>query len=165
MRPVARRGALALAGLLLVLAAAWAMPPRAYACSCAGSSLVEHFDRSAVVFTGEVVGEKRDGDSFIVTFSVNRVLKGAAGDRQPVLTNLTAYECGLELGGSDPFLVFADPGPAGTDQLWISACNGTRPLDRRVGPALVVGTVVVLAGICFVALGVTRRVRSRRGAS
>ena len=43
MRPLARRRALALAGLLLVLASAWAMPSRAYACSCAGSSLVEHF--------------------------------------------------------------------------------------------------------------------------
>ena len=79
----------ALAGLVLVLASIWAIPPRAYACGCIHDNddpaLV---DLAEVIFTGTVIDERSLGYNRTYTFAVTRVYKGSAYAEQRVQTRI-----------------------------------------------------------------------------
>jgi hypothetical protein len=130
-----RRAAFAIAGLLLVVASIWAVPPRAYACGCVYAdddpALVDLAD---VIFTGTVVGDRRLGHSRTYTFEVTKVYKGSAYAEQRVQTSAQRPACGLDLDGSGPFLVFADYAPSGV--LLANSCGGTTdaPAPAGFGP-------------------------------
>ena len=121
-----RRVALAAAGLLLGLAAIWAVPTPAYACSCAQTSDEGHVSRADVIFTGRIEDDRSDQQTRILTFVVERIYKGSIGTRQVISTSASGASCGLEIGGEGTFLVFANhadqPG-----QLEANLCGGTRP--------------------------------------
>ena len=121
-----RCGALAAAALLLVLASIWAVPARAYACSCAAASDERYVSSADVIFTGRIDDDRSDQQTRTITFVVERIYKGDAGPRQVISTSASGASCGLEIGGPGTFLVFAnavdEPG-----QLKANLCGGTRP--------------------------------------
>ena len=76
-----RCGALAAAALLLVLASIWAVPARAYACSCAAASDERYVSSADVIFTGRIDDDRSDQQTRTITFVVERLYKGDAGPR------------------------------------------------------------------------------------
>jgi hypothetical protein len=122
--------AYAAAVLLLGLAAIWAVPPRAYACSCSEVSDVEHIDQADVIFTGQIVGDEADTQQRTLTFAVDRVYKGEAVSRQVIRTERNGAACGLEIAGPGSFVVFAYIEGGRPDELRANLCGGT-----RYGPA------------------------------
>ena len=120
-----RCGALAAAALLLVLASIWAIPARAYACSCAAASDERYVSSADVVFTGRIDDDRSNQQTRTITFVVERIYKGDAGPRQVISTSASGASCGLEIGGPGTFLVFANAAdePA---KLKANLCGGTR---------------------------------------
>jgi hypothetical protein len=113
----------------------------AHACSCLALTDEEAFEIADAVFVGELVGTElatdpgpvySSGDPERFYFDVDKVFKGKATDRQTILTARDGASCGLEIGGSGPFLVFAyrDRG-----DLQSNLCSGTRPLSMGDLPA------------------------------
>ena len=125
----------ALAGLVLVLASIWAIPPRAHACGCIHDTddpaLV---DLAEVIFTGTVIDVRSLGYNRTYTFAVTRVYKGSAYAEQRVQTASQDGACGLDLNGSGPFLVLGGYAPNGT--LLANSCGGTTrpPAPAELGP-------------------------------
>ena len=60
---VARAAALALAGVLLALFAAWLTPAPAYACDCVTASEPEKVRNAEVIFAGTVSNERAVSDT------------------------------------------------------------------------------------------------------
>lgn len=122
-----------LATAALVLSG-WVLASPARACSCAGLSIPEQFERADAVFTGQLISrEVRGGgsstDAAVHLFSVDTVFKGTAHARQGVVSAASGASCGLELSGDGPFLVFADrPGEQRDDALTAGLCDGTAPV-------------------------------------
>ena len=120
-----RLAAYAAAGLLLGLAAIWAVPARAYACSCATTSDEGYVSGADVIFTGRIEDDRSDQQTRTIIFVVDRLYKGNTGARQVVSTSASGASCGLEISGAGPFVVFANhadqPG-----QLEANLCGGTR---------------------------------------
>ena len=117
--------AYAAAVLLLGLAAVWAAPTPAYACSCAETSDEGYVSRADAIFTGRIDDDRHDQQTRTITFVVERIYKGNLGARQVISTSASGASCGLEIGGPGTFLVFAnradEPG-----QLTANLCGGTR---------------------------------------
>ena len=127
-----RAAALLLAALLLALAALWATPAPAYACSCAGASDDEHAANAEAIFTGTMTEDRVDEGEQTRTliFTVDRVFKGQATTTQVVTTHASGASCGLEISGPGPFLVFADQEQSG---LTANLCGGTRTGSAPAG--------------------------------
>lgn len=121
-----RPAALALATVLLALAATWLTPGPAYACSCAALSDAQYAEGADTIFTGTVADDQQ-GMPRTLTFTVDRVYKGAVQTTQVVTTAGSGSSCGLEISGAGPFLVYAQQGQTG---LTAGLCGGTGP-----GPA------------------------------
>lgn len=118
-----------LAVLVLVVAGGLLVTPApAYACSCAfprtDPRLVEMAD---VIFTGQIIKDRSSGQVRTLTFAVDRVYKGSAEVAEEVSTHVSGASCGLEIGGSGTFLVYAT---GSSPQRKANLCGGTRP-----GPA------------------------------
>ena len=110
----------------------------AYACSCAETRSVEEtFEKSAAVFSGEVVKaeetppEPPDGDDpFLglgpVTFEVEETWKGASEDSVTVYGHGPEVSCGIDFEKGETYLVYAyrTNGDLGTDY-----CGRTKPLS------------------------------------
>ena len=128
---------LALAAVLLALAALWATPPPAYACSCATASEEQQAASADVIFTGTVTADQVDKRTRTRTlrFTVDRVYKGQSTSIQVVTTHSSGASCGLEISGPGPFLVFADQERSG---LTANLCGGTRAgaAPASLGPGL-----------------------------
>ena len=119
-----RTAALVTATVLLVLAAGWVLPGRAYACGCTTDSEPELFRNAQVIFTGTVSQQRALGDTRTYTFAVDRVYRGQALTSQSVSTPAQAPACGLELDGAGPYLVL---GYVENGKLLANSCGGTRP--------------------------------------
>jgi hypothetical protein len=129
-----RVAALALTGLLLTLAAWWASPPPASACSCAYAPDNPELVRIAdVIFVGTKVGDRTLGNTRTYTFTVNRVYKGRAYATQTVTTPAQGPACGLDLTGSGPYLVHAYLVGSLGGALEANSCGGTRLGGPSVG--------------------------------
>jgi hypothetical protein len=134
-----------------------------------------------------VVGRKlsklmRSSDRAVLTFEVSRVYKGAAGQRQEIVTSLGP--CAQPLSGAGPFLVFAnEPSPDTSRQYQLNpgqlvfsmgsralADGGKPALGEAGGPdswpaasQLAVGVGILAAGVAT-GLGLaTLRARRRAG--
>lgn len=166
-----RTAALVLSGILLALAAAWATPAAAYACSCVTDSEPELIGNAEVIFTGSVSNERAWGGTRTYTFAVDRVYRSQVLATQTVRTDSQGQACGLELRGAGPYLVM---GYLQNGVLWANSCGGTRagatPAELGDGyppqpgssespvPWLVLsGVIVVLAAIGIVPAVVRRR--------
>jgi hypothetical protein len=107
----------------------------AAACSCKASSTAEQYQRADAVFTGTLVsrteGQKVDASFPPATylFTVDEVLKGEVLDRQPVISAWIGASCGLEIGSTGPFAVFAREKQG---HLWASLCGGTATLTPEL---------------------------------
>ena len=120
LRAVRRVLTTVLAGCALLLTG-WVAPTPASACSCAGGTTAEQFDRADAVFTGTVLSRDvqhppgpvhSSDDPALHLFAVDIVHKGTAYARLPFVSADSGASCGLELGDG-PFLVFAtDPADA-----------------------------------------------------
>jgi hypothetical protein len=119
-----------------------ATPDAACACDCGQPSASEAFERADAVFIGQVVEVKRPwftslgSDTAVWTFEVSEVYKGEVRRRQEVVSHAHSTACGLDLEGSEPFVVFAstdgtDPTPA-EGQLAAHRCNGTGPVTAEI---------------------------------
>jgi hypothetical protein len=171
--------------LLLALAAIWAVPARAYACSCAQVSDEDHVSAADVIFTGRIDDDQSNQQTRTISFVVERIYKGVAGPRQVVLTSASGASCGLEIGGAGTFLVFANPAEE-PGQLQANLCGGTRaggavailgegrllpsesaipsaspsPAAPRSGSTS--GTLLIFLGIAIIAAAVAIAVRHAR---
>lgn len=128
---------LALAGNLVL--AGGPQADKAYACSCAGTRDVEEtFERSAAVFSGEVVKaeevspESSDppdpGDPFLgpVTFEVEEAWKGASKDSVVVYGQGPEVSCGIDFERGETYLVYAGRADG---YLTTDYCGRTKPLS------------------------------------
>jgi hypothetical protein len=120
---------------------------RVVACSCAGVSDSEAFERADAVFTGVLVdiitppGElivSSDPERFL--FDVDGVFKGEVAASQAIVTAREGGSCGLEIGGRGPFVVFAFTEDFSTSgavdgEYYSNLCSGTRPLADGALPA------------------------------
>jgi hypothetical protein len=120
---------------------------RAVACSCAGVTDSEAFQRADAVFTGALVdiitppGEvivSSDPERFL--FDVDGVFKGEVAASQSIVTAREGGSCGLEIGGRGPFVVFAFTEDFSTSgavdgEYYSNLCSGTRPLSDGALPA------------------------------
>ena len=119
-----RAAALVAATVLLVLAAGWVFPGRAYACGCVTDSEPELIRNAQVIFAGTVTDDRVWGGTRTYTFTVDRVYRGEVHQVQAVRTNVGSAACELELGGTGPFLVM---GYYQEGRVWANSCGGTRP--------------------------------------
>ncbi|GAA1431090.1 hypothetical protein GCM10009616_17360 [Microlunatus lacustris] len=176
----ARRIRTLLLALLLGVLGQIALAPPASACSCVHAAADPVlFDRAAVVFVGTVADDRSRGGTRTLTFTVERVFKGAATSQQQVRTHVQPATCGLVLEGRGPFLVQAADSARG---LVADLCGGTRATVRTAGadggyPPLPGGgppsgrstpgtvavlVVVTLAGLALVAVLQRRSGRAER---
>jgi hypothetical protein len=119
------------AALLLALGGLLAGGSPAYACSCAyPPEAPELVDLADVVFTGRVVEERVVGSSRFLTFAVDRVYKGDAAARQRVRTHAESATCGLDLDGTDGYVL---QGRGTAADLNADLCGGTRPGNQVLG--------------------------------
>lgn len=118
-----RTAALALAGVLLALVAAWLVPAPAYACSCVTDSEPELIANAQVIFTGTLTDDRSQHDTRTYTFAVDRVFRGEAHAIQTARTPTQSPACGLDLEGPGPYLVL---GYLENGVLWANSCGGTR---------------------------------------
>ena len=120
---------LACAGLVLI-------PPAAQACTCRVPSVAQASRQADLVFTGAVLGQKRDRRQVDLAFEVDRVYKGEVESGTVDVASPTD-SCGLRLDDDQSYLVFAVDARAG---LASEECYGTtraRPSDvAAVGRAL-----------------------------
>ena len=123
MTAFVRTAALALAGVLLALVAAWLSPASAYACSCVTDSEPELVRNAEVIFTGTVTKDRAAGDTRTYTFAVDRAYRGQVLTTQTVTTPAQGPACGLDLEGPGPYLVL---GYLQNGVLWANSCGGTR---------------------------------------
>lgn len=133
----------------------------AFACSCRGGSDQEHYQRAEVVFKGTLRkttppkprpdGLRSSTDPAVYEFLPSRVYKGEGASPTRVSSAVSGANCGLEISGRGPFLVFAGMSDkrtraeTGGAPLRASLCGGTRELGakekvpfgpgRRVEPA------------------------------
>jgi hypothetical protein len=127
-------------GIGIVAASTWAQGGPVAACSCVESTDLESFDRASAVFVGEVIddwsepppksGEYSSDLPRWFTFATTAVYKGDVFDEQFVRTVTDGASCGMELGGSGPFLIFA----AGSGELRSTLCDGNRAVDAAAIP-------------------------------
>ncbi|MGQ0844662.1 MAG: hypothetical protein ACT4QF_11050 [Sporichthyaceae bacterium] len=122
----------------------------AMACSCAGGSDRENYERADVVFkatlrrtiapTAEQSRRFGTAAQEIFEFAPSRVYKGEVDSPQRVSTAESGATCGLEISGEGPFLVFAYrkpfPGEREADgpnspNLRAGLCGGTRELGPK----------------------------------
>ena len=121
----------------VLLLTSWVAPAPASACSCAGGTTAEQFDRADAVFTGTLLSREvqhpagavhGSDDPAVHVFALDVRYKGTASARQQVVSPDSGASCGLELTGDGPFLVFAtDPADAPEGQLAAGLCGGTAP--------------------------------------
>lgn len=128
---------IALSVLLLLCGGIFAMPDKAYACSCAAPpSVKEELDRKTAVFEGKavdvIVPNKEIIDSSVdlveVRFEVSRAWKGQVNANETVYTAIWSESCGytdFEAGRS--YLVSAYGSP---DRLETGMCELTKPVDQ-----------------------------------
>ena len=126
--------------------------PPAAACSCAASSADDHLERADVAFLGDVVAEWiADPDSviqgearlaspeMIYMFMVREVYKGAARERQLVMSSLDGASCGAGLRVNHRYVVYAREAGAladGRPVVRTGLCDGTHQPDGVNGFAL-----------------------------
>ena len=129
-----------LAGLLLAAGLTVAAP--ASACSCAGGTTAEYFERADAVFTGSLFSRDVDhpnwpmassGDPALYVFTAHVVFKGEVHEAQGVVSADSGASCGLELSGKGPFVVFANRDPELPEgQYRAGLCDGSAVLDSAV---------------------------------
>jgi MYXO-CTERM domain-containing protein len=135
-----------LALLLALLGVVWGPAGPASACSCVGGTTAEHVAGADVVFTGTLLSREvshpsapifSSDDPALHVFAVDTVFKGAAAQRQGVVSAADGASCGLELSGEGPFVVFATRDaalPAG--QYAANLCGGSGPLTAALAADL-----------------------------
>jgi hypothetical protein len=149
---VALTVAVMLGGLLVMTAGP------AAACSCAVvRSEAERMARADAVFVGELIGSRVDPTAsprdtrripypapVVLTFKVSRVVKGAVGERQEIVTpgggSAGCGGFGIGLRGTGPFLVFAFNSAGamyrlGPGQYASNLCSGSRALADSGTPS------------------------------
>lgn len=111
------------------------MAPAAFACSCAGMSDEQAFERADAVFVGELRQIRRptikfssaDDSRFI--FTVNQVYKGVVHATQSIVSPSDGASCGLEIDPGTVALVFAHSPDDG--EYAAGLCDGTRKLGLQ----------------------------------
>jgi len=116
---------LACAGLVLV-------PPAAQACTCQVPSVAKASRQADVVFTGVMLGERRDRQEADLAFGVDRIYRGDVGADTVDVASPTD-SCGLTLVDDQTYLVFAVDGP---DGLVSEKCYGTVRASKRAVQAV-----------------------------
>ncbi len=102
MTAFVRTAALALAGVLLALVAAWLSPASAYACSCVTDSEPELVRNAEVIFTGTVTKDRAAGDTRTYTFAVDRAYRGQVLTTQTVTDSRPGPGLRARPGGTRP---------------------------------------------------------------
>lgn len=151
MKPVLGRLACVLLLALGCVTAGFSSPSPAYACDCVLLPNDIAFAAQAdAVFVGELVDTVQPPPPFSETsqatffFEVTSVYRGNVPAEQQVVAS-TAIDCGLDLAGPGPYLIFArkDARPyeqaTAVGQLSAGECDGSRPLaagapDPALGP-------------------------------
>jgi hypothetical protein len=109
------------------------------ACSCVQQSDKQHYDRAAVVFTGNAV-ERHDpnegtyqssADPIHWTFDVESTQKSTTAPKQVVSTARDEASCGFTFAIGHRYQVFASKT---NGELSTSLCDGTRELSGNQGP-------------------------------
>ena len=129
-----------LGGLLLAAGLLVAAP--ASACSCAGGTTADYFERADAVFTGSLFSRDVDhpdwpstssGDPALYVFTAHVVFKGEVHEAQAVVSADSGASCGLELSGKGPFVVFASRDPELPEGRYRAGlCDGSGVLDPAV---------------------------------
>ncbi|GGG00620.1 hypothetical protein GCM10010912_51840 [Paenibacillus albidus] len=145
--------------LLMATALLTVRPEVTYACSCVvpGAPL-EELERSAAVFSGEVVSVEAkpsvvqsSGDPVTVTFNVQTIWKGEVGSTVTVTTAMSSASCGFEFTEGESYLVYSHKGE-GSDGLKVSLCSRTTLLSgaaedkEALGPGISPGSRATPAG-------------------
>lgn len=114
--------------------------PGAWACSCAPSSMREHFGRADAVFAGTVTNRedpnagasvRSSADPIIWTFDVDSTQKGRVEDPQQVRSEQDGASCGFGFEIGRRYQVFADDGEGGYHT---GLCSGTYELASGAQP-------------------------------
>jgi hypothetical protein len=97
-----------------------------FGAKCAIQSFQTAFEQSKAVFVGEVVGEKKDGDTRTFDFKVEKYWKGANAERVEILVYETArFQAWFKKGGK--YLIYA---PADSDgKLRVYRCSRSRDVE------------------------------------
>jgi hypothetical protein len=99
--------------------------PPAWACSCAK---IDAFAYADVAFTGRVITIDQDGGGGDrVTFAVESVQKGTAGDQLVLTTSGSEVSCGFDFTEGHRYRIFARAGSTGL-------CNGNAELSAFTSP-------------------------------
>lgn len=110
----------------------------AYACSCISQTDRQALKAADVVFKGKitkrVVPAEQETDPnagpVIYVFDPVRVYKGRVKiDAQRIKTAANSAQCGIDVNGVGPYLVFADKNSKG--KLSFNLCGGTRAYKER----------------------------------
>ncbi|MFC5405845.1 hypothetical protein [Cohnella soli] len=107
---------------------------KAYACSCAGSSVKEKLERSGAIFVGTVVkrgGTKKSqhGKLRQYTFAVQQAWKGVSGPRISIYSyDGSSSSCGFEFDKGQSYLVYSYEDKDRT--LQTNLCSGNVPLAQ-----------------------------------
>ena len=118
-----------LPALLLACAGLVLLPPAAQACTCQVPSVAQASRQADVVFTGVMIGQRRDREEADLAFAVDRIYSGEVRSDTVDVASPTD-SCGLKLVEDQSYLVFAVDGRNG---LVSEECDGTvRASDRAV---------------------------------
>ena len=117
-------------------------PTPAWACSCAVASVAQQVQAASAVFVGVVVEAREEVEDLVARFRVERVYKGAPGDRADVRTSRDGAACGVPFVAGRPYAVFVrDPGGVLTTNVcWgttddISTLTGIEPTPPAGSPS------------------------------
>ncbi|MDT0124396.1 hypothetical protein Q9R46_17180 [Paenibacillus sp. RRE4] len=108
---------------------------RAYACSCAESSVKEKLEMHTAVFTGEVVNVGRgslliSGEFEAYTLDVDTAWKGVDAKQMTILiSNLGGGSCGTTLTKDQSYLIFAHQDDK-DGRLYSSLCSGNLKIEQ-----------------------------------
>ncbi len=92
--------------LLLACAGLVLLPAAAQACSCQVPSVPQASRKADVVFTGQMLGQQRNGRELDLAFDVDLIYKGeVSSDAVDVVSPTDS--CGLKLNQDQDYLVFA----------------------------------------------------------